>query len=298
MYPPHHNAGAEHMLHGMLKECVRRGIECRVAVENPWNDDFDYEIDGVRVGRPEILHGCDVILTHLDRTPDAERWCRMHRVPCVQLMHNHLRPKMARTCNLAVYNSDWLKADFPCRAAPHSIAIHPPIWVEDYLVAPRGKHITLINLSHAKGGSLFFELAEMMPDLEFLGVAGAYGPQEKCPKGVENVTIIKNQTDIRTVYRKTRVLLMPSNYETYGRVGMEAAVSGIPTVANPTKGLKEALGPAGIFPASLDVRTWEQAIRDTLKNWDEHSKKSAEWAGLLDPAYDVARFIGALECVT
>ena len=40
--------------------------------------------------------------------------------------------------------------------------------------------------------------------------------------------VVDHTTDMRSVYAQTRVLLVPSVYESYGRVALEAAASGIP----------------------------------------------------------------------
>ena len=40
---------------------------------------------------------------------------------------------------------------------------------------------------------------------------------------------------------------MPSQEETWGRVAIEAISSGIPVIANPTEGLREALDYCGIY---------------------------------------------------
>jgi hypothetical protein len=57
---------------------------------------------------------------------------------------------------------------------------------------------------------------------------------------------------------------MPSDYESFGRVAMEAAASGIPTIAAPTPGLRECLGDAGTFVELDNVDGWERAIRALL----------------------------------
>lgn len=62
------------------------------------------------------------------------------------------------------------------------------------------------------------------------------------------------------VWSRTKVLLIPSNYETYGMVGVEAIASGIPTIAHPTDGLCESLGDAGWFIPRDDVDEWQRVI--------------------------------------
>jgi len=57
---------------------------------------------------------------------------------------------------------------------------------------------------------------------------------------------------------------MPSEYESWGRVGVEAMASGIPVIAHPTPGLQESLGDAGVFVDRNDIDGWERAIRRLL----------------------------------
>lgn len=303
MYPPHHNAGAEHMLHSIFSEMVRRGWYATVVIDGG-EKIGEYHHDGVFVTQDiNRIKDADVLFTHLDRTPDAEAWSTAWNIPLVQLFHNHYQTKLARRCDLAVYNSHWLAEMFPSDFP--SIVIHPPVHADHYRVKPTGDKITLINLNPAKGARIFYGLAERFPDLEFLGVVGAYGEQiiETHP----NVTIIENQCDVRTVYSQTRVLLVPSVYESYGRVAIEASVSGIPVIANSTPGLKEALGVTGIFPARIEpvvfdthdelstdnLDAWADALTDTLKNWKGYSARAKTLR--VDPQHDIARLMGALE---
>jgi glycosyltransferase involved in cell wall biosynthesis len=74
-----------------------------------------------------------------------------------------------------------------------------------------------------------------MPRQGFLFVVGAYGRQVR-PR-LANVQVIPPVAWDRmreAVYARTRVLLMPSEYESYGRCGVEAAHAGVPTIAHPT----------------------------------------------------------------
>lgn len=306
MYPPMHNAGAEHMLHAMLSELVRRGHRASVAVSAPRVQPFaPYTLDGVRVGGVEMLDGCDIVLTHLDRTEDAERYCRRNGKPCVQIFHNHLRPKTATLVNLAIYNSEWLARDFPVKSP--SLVVPPPIWPDRYRVKP-GDCITLINLTEAKGARLFYALAASRPDLEFLGVRGAYGRQIEPPR-LENLTVIDTCEDVRDVYSRTRVLLVPSAYESYGRVAVEAIVSGIPVIATGTPGLHEALDDAGVFPHEAEylalgretplsvLPAWKAALDSVLADWEAYSARALKRSKRLDPHGEMDQLEDALGCL-
>lgn len=297
MYPPYHNAGAEHMLHAMLSEAVNRGHRCVVVVDSgPCLPKYGFEPyvhDGVQVTEDKrALRGSDVLLTHLDRTEDAETIALARNIPLVQIFHNNARPEMMKHCDLAVYNTDWLRKAAPCDAP--SIVIHPPIWADTYRVDARGEHITLINLQKPKGVEMFYCLAQTMPELKFLGVKGSYGEQVAPPRTLPNLTIIENQKDIRKVYAETKILLMPSSYESYGRCAVEAAISGIPTIAHPTKGLREALGDYGTFPVP-DSDSWKCAVNYVLETYAARSREAKWLARNLDPAGDMTRFLAALD---
>ena len=96
-----------------------------------------------------------------------------------------------------------------------------------------------------------------------LAVIGGYGPQDV--RELPNVEVVPNVPGQRMrdeVYARTKILLMPSEYESWGRVGLEAMCSGIPVVAHPTLGLREALGGAGLFVHRDDVAGWRAALND------------------------------------
>src|SRR5690606_41582358 len=103
-----------------------------------------------------------------------------------------------------------------------------------------------------KGAETFYALAGRCPQTRFLGGKGGYGVQI-LPRGnnaLPNVEIVEHLPPERMrdeVYARTRVLLMPSAYESWGRVGVEAMCSGIPVIAHLTAGLRESLGDAGAF---------------------------------------------------
>jgi glycosyltransferase involved in cell wall biosynthesis len=144
-------------------------------------------------------------------------------------------------------------------------------------------------MNEAKGGKLFWELARVMPDKQFLGVKGAYGEQIGFARKLDNVTILENTPNIQEVYAKTNILLVPSHYESWGRVAIEASCSGIPVIAAPTPGLTESLGESGIFADPNSVAEWVEAIRslDDDKIYKKKSKQVKDRSVELSKNFDI-----------
>jgi glycosyltransferase involved in cell wall biosynthesis len=142
-------------------------------------------------------------------------------------------------------------------------------------------------------------VARLLPDTRFLAVRGGYGHQV-IPKVVpSNVEVIDTTDDpVGEIYARTRILLVPSFYESWGRVGLEAASSGIPVIASPTRGLQESLGEAGIFRDPERPAHWAAAITmlsdpDIYATYIEKTCLRAEevWAETLVQLAGLERFL-------
>lgn len=308
-------------MHSELRHLAARGHRVNVLLSRPGITAVPYEVDGVSVhpfvstGDPFRWFGTDnhpdVVIAHLENTPRAAALCDIYGVPMVHLIHNtHEFTKGALRrgpAQLAVFNTEWMRADYANYFAwqgdrmPPNVVVLPPVTPADYS-GPRGDRITLINLNEDKGGALFWRLAAALPDRKFLAVKGAYGEQIVPAKIPANVEVVEHMapTDMpERVYARTRLLLMPSSYESYGRVGIEAAHSGIPTIAHPTPGLREALGDAGTFADRDDTDRWVQLIRTVLApaTYPGASAAALALAQSLTPEADLDRLTHALEGV-
>ncbi len=326
LFPPEHNAGSETTVHAALRAMARRGHEVRVVCDR--SKTAPYEVDGIQVVRPPrrgvqswmeaYVHDADLLVTHLDLTSQAMTLAIAVQKPLVHFVHNDAQlmywrvdARVPYKNALTVYNSLWL-ADKPSQwagqimpdswRAPH-IIVHPVVEPERYR-CERGTKITLVNPTATKGSNTFKALARQMPDREFLAVEGGYGDQEISERpGTRpqhlpgpNTEWMPHTPDIREVFRKTKILLMPSDYESYGRVGIEAACAGIPTIAHPTTGLKEAFGDAGIFIDRNDIAAWYVEV-DRLLTDDIYYKQRSDavqaLANSLDPEGEFDRLENA-----
>lgn len=311
LFPPHHNAGAERMVLALLRALVDRGHEVDVLLSQRHPEiTSGYEIGGINVHRHRektdpfaFLDGADVIVTHLENTPRAAALGESFKIPVAKVVHNTFTPtrmQIQRGISLAVYNSQWMAEEF-ADLDVNSVVIRPPVSAADYATTP-GDCITLVNLYEPKGPKTFYALAERFPDLHFLAVHGAYGKQviRNDLPNVEHIEHIDGDRMRDQVYARTKILLVPSDYESWGRVGIEAMCSGIPVIAHPTPGLKESLGEAGIFCDRRKIDDWEAAINALLKPraYTAAGKKAKARAAELDPADDLERWCDAMETLS
>lgn len=306
-YPPMHNAGAETMLHSMLRVLVVAGYQVEVILSTQRGK--PYELDGIRVyprmTQREMLDrlmSADFIVSHLANAPVAAALGKWNEKPVAILAHNnfrtHYKAILAPQGEVAVMvvNSQWVADDFAdwlewqkpktiCRAP--QVQVYRPLPDPAGCATTPGDRVTLVNLSVdgggpdglllGKGGPLFRRLAERMPDTLFLGVTGSYGQQQNM-YGLDNMMVLPHVPHAQMreqVWSQTRVLLVPSAYESWGRVASEALCSGIPVIAHPTTGLMENLGDAGIFVDRDDTDGWVRELQ-RLADPAEYAAASAK----------------------
>lgn len=261
LYFPHHACGSEAVAHQINKYFISKGHQVRVYLMQAGMHKIQvpYQYEGVEVfGVPTCIDAyqwADVLLTHLDFTQHTIQIGGICQRPVVTFVHNshpydsviNARPGN----NFIVYNSQWI-ADKLAYTHP-SMVFEPPCDWRQYDVQgdPYGRdYITLINLDENKGGKIFRRLAKAMPDRKFLAVKGSYSEPAQIGQVTDlpaNCTILPNSPNILDVYRQTRILIMPSRYESWGRTATEAMCNGIPVICTPTPGLKENCGDAAIY---------------------------------------------------
>lgn len=200
--------------------------------------------------------------------------------------------------------------------------------LEDY-VASNGPRtfITIVNPLGHKGGETFRGIAELMPDRSFLAVEGwahmrgnagwdlemfhdlcaGFGtdfwlPQESDFSTLSNVSYRTATTDMREVYRVTRILLVPSLYaESIPRVIFEAMVNGIPVIGSEIGGITEALSVSGLLVSNYrDPSAWTSAIRelDDPETYRRISQLSRQFVSSLDFSEEVRRCVSIFEEVS
>lgn len=310
-YPPLTMVGAWIATHQWLKAVAAAGHDVEVMTHQTTVGTGDqvrklapYEWDGIPVaGRDRTYHerfgAADVIVSHVGDNMFAHRWALHRGVPSVRIAHsmpaNDVHERIDGAA-LLVAPSVWL-ADEIAWPGP-TVVCHPITIPGQYRTVPFGDRVTVVNLTEAKGGDVFWQLAERMPDVPFLGVRGGWGDQLD-DRTLPNVEVVGPVEDMRTVYARTRILAVPSRSESWGMVPIEAMCSGIPVVAHPSPGLREACGTAAMWVDRDDLAGWERAIRRLLapSAWQVASKIARAWVDRIDPADSADLFVAAVEGV-
>ena len=134
-------------------------------------------------------------------------------------------------------------------------------------------YVTMINAHKVKGLETFLEVARRLPRVRFLlqeswklkddALAALQARLTELP----NVTFQHRVSDMRQVYRKTRLLLAPSVWEEgFGMVAVEAQSCGIPVIASARGGLPESVGDGGLLIKDYrNVDDWVAAVRSVLE---------------------------------
>ncbi|WP_413808116.1 glycosyltransferase family 4 protein [Streptomyces sp. OE57] len=274
---PYRRAGSETMLHTMMRALHQAGVSVAVVCSNMPEAPASWQVDGVPYlhadaeAAEDFLRtaGPRVVVTHHDYAARAIGHARTIGARSVLLVHSDFdiaaQGLMARP-DLAVYNTEWVLKSLAARylevdQVPR-LVVHPPVDPGEHRAPGMGRHVTLVNLNRDKGVDTWRAAARALPWLPFLGVTGGHGPQVLRPR-LANTRIIGQTSDMRRdVWAHTRVLLMPSVYESFGLAAVEALASGIPVIAHPTPGLREALGDAAVFLDRADTRAWTAMIRE------------------------------------
>ena len=229
------------------------------------------------------MQWADKIVTHLHLIPKIHNICRAMNLgnPYV-IIHGVVNPDLlkarAKFFNI-IYNSEYTRNHL--KYPQPSIICRPPLIAKRYTSKKRKpQYITLVNCHQQKGGDILAELAALMPEQQFMGVIGGYGAEHQIRSTLPNVKYVENTIDMRPIYAETKILIQPSQYESYGKAVCEAMACGIPVVVTATDGLIESTGSAGVF-AERTAYDFKEKIEMVLADYDSFSKKATARAAEL-----------------
>jgi len=166
-----------------------------------------------------------------------------------------------RRCAKVVGVSQYV-ADY-CRKYGGLDAVHVPISLMEPEEWPAlgsfdNEFVTMANPCAVKGIDIFLALADAFPGTRFAAVP-TWGTNEQDRAALAarpNVTLLRPVDDMNDLFRRTRVLLVPSLWaEARSRIVLEAMLRGVPVVAADSGGINEAkMGVPYLLPVNPIVK--------------------------------------------
>ena len=263
-----------------------------------------------RFGFPNLLSSVapDVVLVHSMTAMPLAHLVSKARIPLVVYWHDveekrlHGSPEglIARHVANSSFTAAFLKSKFNLDAT-----VIPPIFVSMAHVQrdrdPAGS-VLFVNPVKEKGLTTALDLARACPDIPFEFLESWTMPRQEWAKveaavaPLSNVRLSRRQSNMSSVYQRTKVLLVPSVWqEAWGRVVSEAQGWGIPALATRIGGLPESVGDGGVLvEPGASLSEWigplkrlyyDESYYDVLSRAADLSAARAE----LNPASNLSR---------
>lgn len=332
-YLPHRVGGRESSIHEMASLYQARGHEVTVLALRPsdrmsrlrrffsraiWEPRWNPPYRVVHARNVAAAMGCmlekDLADAYIINFEESERYARTGLARSMRNQVIYLRdlqgiedatPEAFPRDALLVANSHYTARAYSARTGREPLVIPPQVSLERYASATSGEFVTFINPVPKKGVEIALNIAAALPDIPFLFVEGwpicrsnKVGLRRRTAR-LGNVRLWSHVLDMRRVYSRTRVLLLPSLWEeAFGRVVVEAQASGIPSVASDRGGIREAVGDAGILlSADAPISAWADAVR---RVWTDASLRASLAAGArtMAPRHYRAAVSGAIRLLT
>lgn len=278
-------AGGERYLHHFLKQ-LKKFTNYVPNVLIPNAEEFKrYEFEGIIINETtenletslNYILDADLVITQLMFSKDVIEFSMKHNKEIIWILHGYFQgfhKYMEYPDIVKVFNSKNVLCDFQSKDLKidnyHIIYPFTDFFqFNEFKEKEKWKreYITFVNPCKNKGVETLIKIVEENPKRKFLIVEGGYMMEEQIPyikqlMKFPNTHIIRNTDNmIKDVYSKSKMILMLSQYESYGLVVSEAASMGIPVIINKkTKGLVENIGKLSLGGFGNDYESYDKCI--------------------------------------
>jgi hypothetical protein len=274
-YPPLWSMGGEMSTHRTLR-AVPGSVVYTKTLE-------DYQFDGVSV-RPATgtsfqcikddarSAGATVLFGHSTLSTDTVRAARQLKLPSILAVHAPRRfgadlHRAKSSATVRLYNTEAARKDWH---DPRGWVLHPPVGGPSDLPEGPGNALTLTSSLKNKGAERVLALARRRWDQRFIIVESPAHPTHGDPEfwheadKLDNVEVWPrlHPDEMGKLWAETRVLLVPSRYETYGMAAMEAAWHHIPSVHMDTPHVREGIGTAALLLKTTHLEELDHALTE------------------------------------
>lgn len=282
-YPPDWSMGGEVSTHRTL-----RSVEGSNVFTNTGKH---YDLEGVavhplsRADVPSVMADAesveaDILYAHSTLSQVTVRAARRLKIPSILAVH--APPRYAidlrrawPSATVKIYNTEVARQEWK---DPKGWLLHPPVGVPVETVET-GDALTITSSLLNKGANQVLSLAKKWPHRRFIVVASpahaTHGTLDFFEKASEldNVEIWPRQhpNEMHILWAETKILLVPSRYETYGLSAIEAAWHGIPSIHVDTPHVREGIGTASRLLKTQTVEELGMAVLEVEQDYTRWS---------------------------
>lgn len=294
-YPPLWNMGGEVSLHRTLKAMngeknVLTRTESKYVFEgvNVYNintpDVLDIYANPYPITKQIVDLGARVVIGQNELSLPAVLAAR--KAEAISVVNVHTPPRYGRgiheamlAADYAIYNTHTAAKEW---GEPRALVVHPPTIPATGNINSKGDAYTLLSSLVNKGVEVVLELAKKYPEQRFIIVRSPAEKTHGLPNLERRVAKLPNielhqrvaPEQVHKYLEQTRILLVPSRYETYGMSAIEAAEYGIPSIHVDTPHVREGIGDAAILIEPLDTDAAARGINLIEKNYQSYSDKA------------------------
>ncbi len=283
-----------------------RDSTCGYPVFRGWNMDRCGEV--VRRFKP------DVIVVQSTRPDPILNALRPHGIPLAVYLHevgdiDHLASLAGANVSLLA-NSNFSARRLLEQCGLRCQVVTPLIDPRYYVTQVHPERVLFVNTVPRKGLDIAFAIAERRPDVQFDFVLSWILKPDRVAelaaraRKAGNIVLHRPTDDMRSLYAKTRLLLVPSQWEeTWGRIVTEAHINGIPVLGSSTGELAQVIGPGGLtVAANAPIEDWLDAfgrLWDNPQSYAQFAQAAREYSKRdeIQPATIVARLVEILQGV-
>jgi hypothetical protein len=311
-YPPFWSMGGETSTHRTLRTVPGSMVFT--------NTPTTYRLDGVKVMPIEGVSysnmivdaesvGASVLFGHSVLSQETMRAAKRMKLPSILAVHAPPRygTDLRRAWNSAtvrLYNTEVARREWKDRSG---LLLHPPVGVMrtwSALTGSRHDALTITSSLTNKGASRVLALAALRPGQRFIVVESPAHPTHGDPGFWEAAEKLPNvevwprlhPDEMHRLWAETRILLVPSRYETYGMAAMEAAWHGIPSVHVDTPHVREGIGTAARLLTTTRVEELDDAVSEIEYDYTAWSDRAFQRASTLAQreSDELAAFVAAV----
>lgn len=233
----------------------------------------------------------------VDKTPSLGElpWSAKIQYPFVRSLF-HQNKKALSEADEVVVISEFLQQTIETTFSRRPTIVRTPVPVSSIQADSHNRaFITLVNpRNELKGADVFERIANAMPDENFQ-VAGTFASsdREERIRSLDNVELLGWVDDMREVYARTKLVLVPSRYEEGGgpRVVLEGFANGVPAIGTDRGAIPEHIQGAGKVVSDPDcIDEWQQKIQGVLSNREYFSAKAEKQVKSFDAERQVNQF--------